>query len=278
MCIYPFERFPNQTSQDLAWIGFHEVGHPTRPKGVQDVGPAYRLRDHGDQLGADGAAPGPPGRGVRICEGARVIRLWRAPWSTNVERVALALAYKGLEVESVLISYADRSPVIAVSGQELVPVIEDEGVVVADSVRILRHLDERRPDPPLWPSDAAGRAEIDLFVDWFNRVWKLAPNAIEAELSRAEPDRARVDELSTQMRAHLDLFEGLLSDRDHLFGDFSAADCVAFPFLKYARDRDPADDEHFHRILEERQRPAAMELPRLLAWIERVDARPRAYG
>ena len=29
-------------------------------------------------------------------------------------------------------------------------------------------------------------------------------------------------------------FERLLEGRDHLFGDFSAADCIAFPFLKYA--------------------------------------------
>jgi hypothetical protein len=32
---------------------------------------------------------------------ATLVRLLRAPWSTNVERVALALAHKGMEVESV---------------------------------------------------------------------------------------------------------------------------------------------------------------------------------
>jgi hypothetical protein len=33
----------------------------------------------------------------------------------------------------------------------------------------------------------------------------------------------------------------------------------------------------FHRILDEQQQGAA-RLPRLLAWIERVGKRPRAYG
>jgi glutathione S-transferase len=99
----------------------------------------------------------------------RVIRLYRAPFSTNVERVALALAHKGLEAESVVIDYADRSPVERVSGQGLVPVIEDGGTVVADSMKIVRYLDERYPDAPLQPADEARRAEMHLFIDWFEQ-------------------------------------------------------------------------------------------------------------
>ena len=61
---------------------------------------------------------------------------------------------------------------------------------------------------------------------------------------------------------------------DYLFGEFSAADCAAFPFLKYALSRDPEDDELFHRILDEHQ--IVTRRPRLEAWIRRVDQRPRA--
>ena len=208
---------------------------------------------------------------------AAPIRLYRAPYSTNVERVALALAHKGLAVESVVIEYSDRSPVERVSGQGLVPVIDDGGEVVADSRRILQHLEARYPDPPLFPRDAARRAEMDVFLDWFDEVWKVPPNAIEAELGRPEPDGERIDSLSARIAGWLDRFEDLLRGRDHLMGDeLSAADCVAFPFLKYARSREPADDELFHRILDEHQQPGD-DHPRLLAWIERVDARPRAY-
>ena len=77
------------------------------------------------------------------------------------------------------------------------------------------------------------------------------PNEIEEELEGDEPDHERIAALSARMRASLDLFEDMLDGRDHLFGDFSAADCAAFPFLKYAKLRDPADDELFHRILED---------------------------
>ena len=78
------------------------------------------------------------------------------------------------------------------------------------------------------------------------------------------------------MRAHLDLFERLLRGRPYLLGDFSGANCVAYPFLKYAAGRNPADEELFHRILEERQ-PLGADHPNLRAWIERVAERPLAY-
>jgi maleylpyruvate isomerase len=205
-----------------------------------------------------------------------VIRLYRAPFSTNVERVALALAHKNLEVESVVIDYADRSIVIEVSGQPLVPVIVDDHRVVADSTMILRYLEKTRPDPPLFPRDRARRAELNVFLEWFNEVWKGPPNAIEAELAKPKPDRERIAALGARMGAWLEVFESMLDGRDYLFGEFSAADCAAFPFLKYARFRDPADDEPFHLILEEHQRLDAGH-PRLAAWIERMDERPRAY-
>ena len=206
-----------------------------------------------------------------------MIRLYRARFSTNVERVALALAHKGLEAESVWIDYADRSEVERVSGQGLVPVlVDDDGTVVTDSMEIVRHLEQRHPHPPLYPTDPARRAELLVFVDWFNRVWKLPPNAIEAELVAPEPDRERIAALGAEMASALDLFEAMLGGRDHLLSDeFSAADCCAFPFVKFALMRDPADDELFHRVLDDYQQ-LGDDHPRLADWIRRVDQRPRA--
>ncbi len=203
------------------------------------------------------------------------VRLYRAEWSTNCERVGLALAHKGIEAESVLISYSDRSPVEAISGQGLVPVIDDDGTVVNDSVAILGYLERRNPEPPLFPADPA-RAEVGLFIEWFERVYKEAPNGLEDELESAAPDEALVAALSAEMRPRLDLFESLLDGREFLFGDFGAADCVAYPFLKYAAGRDQADDELFHVILEEHQ-PLGDDHLNLAAWIERVAELPRAY-
>ena len=202
------------------------------------------------------------------------MKLYRAPFSTNVERVALALAHKGLEVESVWIDYGDRAPVEAVSGQGLVPVLVDGDEVVHDSPRILAWLEERHPDPPLYPREDPRRAEVETFVDWFNAVWKVWPNAIEAELGKPAPDREAIAGHAGHMRSALDHFERMLAGREHLMGDdFGVADCIAFPFLKFAAGRPEGDDELFHRILEEHQ--SVEGRPRLRDWIARVDARPR---
>lgn len=205
-----------------------------------------------------------------------MIRVWRIPFSTNVERVALALAHKGLAAQWMDVPRLDRSAVIAVSGQPLVPVLEDDGHVLADSTAILEYLEERYPEPPLYPLDEARRAEARLLIDWFNRVWKRPPNELAAERSALERAEARVRALAAELERSRDLFEGLLAGRDHMLGDdFSAVDCAFFPFLKYGLIHDPDDDEPFHRILIDHLRLDG-RYPRLEAWIRRVDERPRA--
>jgi maleylpyruvate isomerase len=208
---------------------------------------------------------------------SRPMRVFRIPFSTNVERVALALGHKGVAVEWVDVDPADRSPVRDVSGQDLVPVLQtDDNEIVVDSMRIVAWLESRRPDPPLWPADPARRAEVDVFVDWFNRVWKVPPNAIEAELGRPQPDETKIEAWAEELRGWLHWFEALLEGRDHLMSDgFGAADVAAFPFLKYGVLHDPDDDELFHRILMERL-PVEGVFPRVEAWVRRVDERPRA--
>jgi glutathione S-transferase len=209
--------------------------------------------------------------------GGPSLRLYRAPWSTNCERVGLGLAHKAIEASSVIIDYSNRTPVKAVSGQELVPVVEhSDGTVVADSVAILRDLERRQPQPPLFPADPARRAELDVFIDWFERVYKREPNEIEAELGLEQPDQALVGRLGSVVQGRLELFERLLAGREHLYGEFSAADCVAYPFLKYAGGREPADDELFHVVLDEHQR-LGDEHPNLRRWIARMSERPQAY-
>ena len=151
-----------------------------------------------------------------------MITVYRAAWSTNCERIALALAHKGLEAESVMIEYSDRSAVEEVSGQGLVPVIVDDGEVIADSVAIMRHLDRKYGEPLLFPPDDPAHARCEVFVEWFNEVYKHAPNAIEEELETGSPNLAVIEELERRIDGDMDVFDRMLAGGDYLLGEFSA--------------------------------------------------------
>lgn len=197
------------------------------------------------------------------------MRLHAIPYSTNVHRVLIALALKGLgdEVEVVQHPVGDRSAIRVLSGQELVPVLEaDDGEILTDSMPIVAWIDERWPEPHrLYPEDPKARREIEAFVDFFNFVWKVPPNAIDA----AGADDPRVPGWRAQLVAWQAGFEALLHDRPFLFGDqISAADVCAYPFLRFATTSDPDDDDLFHGVLIDTL-PAH---PRLSAWVQRVSS------
>jgi glutathione S-transferase len=161
----------------------------------------------------------------------------------------------------------DRGEIRRVSGQDLVPVLEHDGRIVADSPVILAYLEEQFPERPLYPVQPARRAEVESFVDWFNLVWKRWPN----EINDGVADRSR------ELAASRDRFEALLGGRDYLMGDFGVADCVAFPFLRYALLPPAGDDpDSFHRVLSDHL-ALGDGYPRLREWIRRVDERPRAF-
>ena len=191
------------------------------------------------------------------------LKVHRIPFSTNVERVALAAGHKGIAVDWVDHADDDRAAIRALSGQDFVPVAELDGQVITDSPVILRELERRVPDPPLWPAEPARRAEADVFVDWFNRVWKVAPNRMQ------EGD-------AEELRGSLDRFEALLDGRDFLLGaGFGIADVIAFPFLKYAASIAPDDPDPFHHVLAEHLALGDAH-ERLRGWIGRCDALTRA--
>ena len=79
--------------------------------------------------------------------------------------------------------------------------------------------------------------------------------------------------LAARMDAWQDVFEGFLAGPDYLLGEFSAADCLAYPFLRYGALTESPDDETFHHVLIEHLTVEGR--PNLAAWIERMDARPR---
>ena len=81
----------------------------------------------------------------------RAVRVWRIPYSTNCERVALAAGRAGAErrVDRRRRAY-DRTPCSEVSGQKRVPVAEIDGEIVVGSLAIVGRI-----APTLWPAEPA---------------------------------------------------------------------------------------------------------------------------
>jgi glutathione S-transferase len=208
------------------------------------------------------------------------MRLHAIPHSTNVDRVALALGLKGLALDARIDhDPADRASLLALSGQALVPVLEtDDGTLRTDSMAIVAWIDTTWPQPhPLYPAEPAARAEVEAFITFFNHVWKVAPNAIQAEQARAAPDQARIAAWAAQLRGWHHGFSALLHGRPYLFGDApGAADLCAYPFLRFATSSDPDDDDLFHGVLLEHLALAPGEHPALAAWIARMAELPKA--
>jgi glutathione S-transferase len=144
-------------------------------------------------------------------------------------------------------------------------------------MRIVARLEELAPTPALYPPAPSERAMADVFVEWFNEVWKGPPNELDDELANGEPDPAAVEDLTARTRGWMPIFESLLTGRSFLGGEaFGVLDVAAFPHLKYAVVETPPEDiEPFHRALERCLKPSRA-YPLLCDWVRRVDALPRA--
>jgi maleylacetoacetate isomerase len=81
-------------------------------------------------------------------------------------RVRIALGIKGLPWAPVYVHLLrgggeqHRAAFRGLNPQGRVPVLLDGEVVLTQSLAIIEYLDETRPQPPLLPSDAAGRARV----------------------------------------------------------------------------------------------------------------------
>lgn len=84
--------------------------------------------------------------------------------SSAAFRVRIALNLKGLTYESIPKAFAKnehRAPeYLSLNPQGLIPALEDDGVVLSQSLAIIEYLDEKHPSPPFLPNGAIARAQV----------------------------------------------------------------------------------------------------------------------
>ena len=179
-----------------------------------------------------------------------MITLYDADRCPYCARVRIALAEKGIEYETVEVDLDDR-PAWIYDKNPLgrVPVLEEDTFVLAESAVIDEYLEERYPEPALWPADPGERALGRLLVFRFDELSRPYYALRRGEDGAA----ARLDEQLTR----LDL---LLQGQQFLSGrEFGLADIAYVPWILRARDRLDVDLAHFEA---------------LTAWVERLEQRP----
>jgi glutathione S-transferase len=153
-------------------------------------------------------------------------------------RVRLVFAEKRLDYDPVEIDLDDRPAwIYAKNPLGKVPVLEEDGgLVLPESVVVMEYLEERFPEPALWPLDPAERALGRLMVEQFDARLGDAYYAVRRGTPGAEAELGR----------RIAALDGLLEERPYLTGrDFGLADIAYLPWIARARTRLGIDlDDH----------------------------------
>lgn len=190
--------------------------------------------------------------------------LYSGPLSMFGAKVQIALLEKGLAFELVMVPfdmqrlYQPKHPeVLRINPKQQVPVLVHGELALFDSTQIFEYIEELQAAPALWPSGLADRARARLLEHQSDEVYfppvvrlmslqdQLQGSAAVAACEACATFYRRMDEQ--------------LAGQDWLAASYSFAD-IAFYMAQLFGARMGA--------------PMGKETPRLLAWRERMSARP----
>jgi glutathione S-transferase len=193
--------------------------------------------------------------------------LWHLKVSNYNEKVRWALDYKRIpHRREAPMPGAHMLAAFRVSRRTTLPVLQLDGTAISDSTRIIAALEERYPDPPLYPADPDERTRALELEDYFDenlgrhvrrvgfwptldpefrrardvkvaerrgRLMAAAMPAIDVVTRRRyEVSAEGVRRSIVQMHAVMRFIEHALDGRDHLVGDrFTVADLTAAALL-----------------------------------------------
>jgi glutathione S-transferase len=195
---------------------------------------------------------------------AQRFTLYSGPLSMFGAKAEIAAREKGLDFELEMVPfdfdklYTPKHPeVLRVNPKRQVPVLVDGDLALFDSTQIFEYLEDLQPQPALWPTAVRERArarQLELKSDevYFPHVVRLM--GLQSNLKEA-PALAAIE----AAQAYCLEMDALLADREWLAGSYSYAD-IAFYMAALFGERQGA--------------PLTADMPRLLAWRERMGARP----
>jgi glutathione S-transferase len=179
-------------------------------------------------------------------------------------KAEIALHEKGIAFDLEMVPfemktlYQPKHPEVArINPKRQVPVLVDGDLEIFDSTQIFEYLETIKPQPALWPAEPKMRARARLIELKSDEVY--FPPIVRLMGLQATPDDPAAVEARTAAVQFYDALERTMDGRQWLAGDFSYAD-IAFYMAQLfgARMTAPMGEAH----------------PRLLAWRDRMSARP----
>jgi GST-like protein len=188
-------------------------------------------------------------------------------WTTpNGRKISIALEELGLPYEVRRVDLGKNEQLtpefLNLNPNHKIPVLEDDGQVIWESGAILLHLGEKRdPNGTILPKDPRKRGEAIQYA--FFQTGGIGPNLgrLGAALRKeGERNAEMIQIFSTEVGRLFGVLDRILADgRPYLAGDYSIGDIMHYPWLRFPLDL---------------KFPDLMKLPRVVAWLERIAARP----
>lgn len=193
------------------------------------------------------------------------IRVYSFPLSGHAHRVRLFLSLLGLPFETIdvdLAAGAQREPAfLALNPLGQVPVIDDNGTVLADSNAILVYLAKRYGDAHWLPDDAAGAAAVQRWLSF--AAGPIASGPAAARLVTVFGAALDYDAAKRTAAKLLDVIDRELAGQPFAAGARpTIADIAAYTYIAHAPEGGVSLDAY----------------PHLRAWLARIEALPGFVG
>ena len=155
-------------------------------------------------------------------------------------RVLLGLEVKQIPYESKRLSFSEqdlKSPeFLAINPRGKVPAIKEGAFTLHESVAILRYLEDREPQPPLFGETAAERGSIWCAIMECVSYVEPATGNFTAPIffGQMKEKRDKVIKARQATEKEFATINSVLTERAYLVSDnLTAADIVLYPFIKF---------------------------------------------
>src|SRR5262250_2017325 len=192
-----------------------------------------------------------------------MLTLYDDVFSPYARKVRIALYEKGVPFERIRALHGDcnRTDFLHVNPRAEVPAIVHDGFALYDSTIICEYLEDRYPEPALYPREPQARATCRLLEDLADTQLDATLYAIAIiEMGRGEQRPDMREAVARDLNRIYSQLEAALDDRPFLCGAYSLADIAIVPHVMAGSFLGFPVDPSQH--------------PQLSRWMDAVQSRP----